>query len=175
HDVDAIHSTSYPVTAHVAAARLKSETGKPWIADFRDLWTENHYADYASGFRKRLDQVLESNLLDSADALVTVSEPLARTLRSLTGGRKRVEVIGNGFDPEDFANILRSRPDRWTITYVGTFYGAKQNPSVFLEALSRLIRAGRVLRSDLQFNIVGERDDFVGNLVSRYGLEDVTL
>lgn len=174
HDVDAIYSTSYPVTAHVAAARLKSETGKPWIADFRDLWTENHYSDYTSGFRKRLDQVLESNMLDSADVLVTVSEPLARTLRSLTRGRKRVEVIGNGFDSHDFADIPRIRPDRWTITYVGTFYGAKQDPSVFMEALGRLIDSGKVLRSDLQFNIVGERDSFVGDLVRRYGMEDVT-
>src|SRR5215471_5232329 len=174
HNIDAIYSTSNPVTAHLAASKLKSETGKPWIADFRDLWTENHYADYASGFRKRLDQVLESNMLDSADVLVTVSEPLARTLRSLTRGRKRVEVIGNGFDSHDFADIPRIRPDRWTITYVGTFYGAKQDPSVFMEALGRLIDSGKVLRSDLQFNIVGERDSFVGDLVRRYGMEDVT-
>jgi hypothetical protein len=39
---------SFPVTAHLLASRLKQITGKPWIADFRDLWTENHYADYSS-------------------------------------------------------------------------------------------------------------------------------
>src|SRR5262249_10957791 len=81
-NVGAIFSTSYPVTAHMAAAKLKSETGIPWIADFRDLWTENHYADYASDFRKRLDQVLESSLLDKTDLLTTVSESLATTLRT---------------------------------------------------------------------------------------------
>jgi glycosyltransferase involved in cell wall biosynthesis len=172
-DASAIFSTSYPVTAHMAAARLKSETGKPWIADFRDLWTENHYADYTSKFRKRLDQVLESNLLDKADVLVTVSESLAGTLRKLTGGRKRVEIIRNGFDSEDFAGITRSRPDRWTITYVGTFYGAKQDPSAFLAALKRLIESGRIAKQDVLFNIVGKPDAFVQDLIARSGLADV--
>src|ERR1044072_2698895 len=37
-NVDAIYSSSFPVTAHMAACRLKMETNKPWIADFRDLW-----------------------------------------------------------------------------------------------------------------------------------------
>jgi glycosyltransferase involved in cell wall biosynthesis len=174
HEVDAIYSTSYPVTAHMAAARLKSETGKPWIADFRDLWTENHYADYASKFRKRLDQVLESNLLDTADVLVTVSESLAGTLRTLSGGRKRVEIIRNGFDSEDFAGIARSRPDRWTVTYVGTFYGARQDPSAFLAALKRLIESGRIAKQDVLFNIVGRPDAFVQGLITRSGLAEVT-
>jgi glycosyltransferase involved in cell wall biosynthesis len=173
-DVKAIYSTSYPVTAHMAAARLKSETGKPWIADFRDLWTENHYADYTSKFRKRLDQVLESNLLDKADVLVTVSESLAGTLRTLTGNRKRVEIIRNGFDSEDFAGIARSRPDRWTVTYVGTFYGAKQDPSAFLAALKRLIEGGRIAKRDVLFNIVGTPDAFVQDLITRSGLAELT-
>jgi glycosyltransferase involved in cell wall biosynthesis len=173
HDASAIFSTSYPVTAHMAAARLKSETGKPWIADFRDLWTENHYADYTSKFRKRLDQVLESNLLDKADVLVTVSESLAGTLRKLTGHRKRVEIIRNGFDSEDFAGITRSRPERWTVTYVGTFYGAKQDPSAFLAALKRLIETGRIAKHDVLFNIVGKPDAFVQGLIAQSGLAEV--
>src|SRR6185369_5117420 len=67
--VDAIYSSSFPVTAHMAARRLKLATNKPWIADFRDLWTENHYADYSSSMRKRLDQIMESDLLENADVL----------------------------------------------------------------------------------------------------------
>src|SRR6185295_13966676 len=91
--VEAIYSSSFPVTAHLAACRLKTATDKPWIADFRDLWTENHYADYSSALRKRLDQMIESGLLEKADVLVTVSDTWADTLRRLTNGNKRVEVI----------------------------------------------------------------------------------
>ena len=115
------------MTAHLVAYRLKIATNKPWIADFRDLWTENHYADYSSTLRKRLDQTVESKLLEKADIIVTVSNAWADTLRKLTGGRKRVEVIRNGFDASEFSGIEYNRPAKWTITYIGNFYGRKQD------------------------------------------------
>ena len=172
--VEAIYSSSFPVTAHLAARRLKMATHKPWVADFRDLWTENHYADYSSALRKRLDQMIESQLFDKADVLVTVSETWADTLRRLTGGRKRVEVIRNGFDAAEFAGVTRQRPDRWTITYVGNFYGAKQDPTPLLEALRRLLTSGRIAMGDVRLKIVGELDPYAQEIVSRLGLVSVT-
>lgn len=172
--VDAIYSTSFPVTAHAAASRLKAITGKPWVADFRDLWTENHYNNYLSGIRKRLDQIIESNLLEAADAIVTVSDTWAETLRRLSGGRKRVEVIRNGFDASEFATLEQSRPPKWTITYVGSFYGSKQDPTPLLETLKRLIESGKIPRDDAQLKIVGEPEEYVQNLVASFDLASVT-
>lgn len=169
---DVIYSSSFPVTAHLAARKLKETTGRPWVADFRDLWTENHYRDYSSAFRKRVDQIIESGLLEAADVLVTVSETWADTLRKLSGGRKRVEVIRNGFDACEFAGVERKQPDKWTITYVGGFYGAKQDPSAFLGALRRLIESGKVAREDVCFKVVGPLETYVQNLLLRYGLAD---
>src|SRR5581483_6353923 len=174
HPFDAIYSSSFPVTAHVIASRLKRATGKPWVADFRDLWTENHYADYSSRLRKRIDQRIEARLLDHADVITTVSDEWAETLRRLTDGRKRVEVIRNGFDAGELEAVERCAPERWTITYVGLFYGAKQDPSAFLAALRRLIDGGAIRRNAVRFRIVGEPDDYVRNLVARFGLDDVT-
>ena len=171
---EVIYSSSFPVTAHLAARRLKQATGKPWVADFRDLWTENHYAEYTSAFRKRIDQMMESGLLDAADVLVTVSDYWAGTLRKLTGGRKRVEVIRNGFDAGEFAAVERRRPEKWTITYAGNFYGAKQDPTAFFEALRRIIDTGQVASAEVQVKIVGEPDAFVQEIVSRLGLASVT-
>jgi glycosyltransferase involved in cell wall biosynthesis len=172
--VEAIYSSSFPVTAHLAACRLKAMTNKPWIADFRDLWTENHYADYSSALRKRLDQMIESGLLEKADVLVTVSDTWADTLRRLTNGKKRVEVIRNGFDASEFAGLARQRPNKWTITYVGNFYGAKQDPTLFFEALCRVIASGRVAKADVQLKIVGEPDAYAQEAVNRLGLTSVT-
>ncbi|HKP10675.1 MAG TPA: glycosyltransferase, partial [Blastocatellia bacterium] len=173
-EVAAIYSTSFPVTAHLAAYRLKRASGKPWIADFRDLWTENHYADYDSRLRKRIDQRIEARLLEHADVITTVSDEWAETLRRLTRGRKRVEVIRNGFDADEFASIKARRPDRWTVTYVGLFYGVKQDPSPFLEALRRAIVSGEVAREDARFNIVGEPDPYVREMAARFGVADIT-
>jgi len=171
--LDVIYSSSFPVTAHLAARKLKQTTGKPWIADFRDLWTENHYAEYSSTLRKRIDQMIESGLLEDADVLVTVSDAWSDTLRRLTNGRKRVEVIRNGFDASEFAEIEYNRPAKWTITYVGTFYGAKQDPSPCLEALSRLIESGKVRRDEVQFKMVGEPDAYVRDLAAGLHLDDL--
>lgn len=171
---DVIYSSSFPVTAHLAARTLKQATGKPWVADFRDLWTENHYLEYSSAFRKRIDQMIESDLLEAADVLVTVSDEWAGTLRKLSGGRKRVEVIRNGFDAGDFEGIERNRPSRWTMTYVGSFYGAKQDPTAVLRALKRLIGDGRLGRADVQLRIVGAPEPYVQNLVCDFELADIT-
>ncbi|MFL6216332.1 MAG: glycosyltransferase family 4 protein [Blastocatellia bacterium] len=173
-EVAAIYSTSFPVTAHLAAYRLKRATGKPWIADFRDLWTENHYADYASRMRKRIDQRIEASLLEHADLITTVSDEWAETLRRMTRGRKRVEVIRNGFDADEFASVKRQRPERWTVTYVGLFYGAKQDPSSFLEALRRVIGSGVVPREAARFNIVGATDPYVREMAARFNVADIT-
>jgi glycosyltransferase involved in cell wall biosynthesis len=172
--IDVIYSTSFPVTSHVAAYLLKRKTGIPWIADFRDLWTENHYREPSSGLRKRLDRAIETRLVEAADVLVTVSETWAETLRDASGGRKRVEVIRNGFDAADFEGIDRRRPDKWTITYAGSFYGAKQDPSAFLAALRRLIDCGKIPRDAVRFTIVGEPDPFVQRQLERFSLDDVT-
>lgn len=168
-----IFSTSFPVTAHLAAWRLKRQTGLPWIADFRDLWTEHHYDEAQPALRRRLDRRIEAKIFEQADVLATVSDAWAERLRALSGGRKRVEVIRNGFDPEDFARLERQRPARWTITYVGSFYGSKQNPSSFLIALEHLIERRMIPAGDVCFRIVGERDPSVQSLLARHGLAGV--
>lgn len=173
-DIDVIYSTSFPITAHLVAYMLKRLTGKPWVADFRDLWTENHYAAYSSPLRKRLDQWIESALLQNADALITVSNVWAETLRNLAPGKKRVVTIRNGFDSAEFAELQCCLPTKWTLTYVGLFYGVKQNPSPVLAALRDLIDTGQIHKQDIEFRIVGVADHYVQGLVERYGLTEQT-
>jgi len=36
-------SSSPPVSTHLIASQLSKEQPIPWIADLRDLWTQNHY------------------------------------------------------------------------------------------------------------------------------------
>ena len=44
--VDAILSTSPPISSHLIAAKAKTILGCPWVADFRDLWTQNFSNPY---------------------------------------------------------------------------------------------------------------------------------
>ena len=81
-DIDAIISSSPPVTSHLIANKLKGKFGIPWIADFPDLWSQNHNYGYGR-LRRILDRNLERRTLSKTDALVTISEPWAEKLRTL--------------------------------------------------------------------------------------------
>jgi glycosyltransferase involved in cell wall biosynthesis len=170
-DVEAIWSSSFPMTAHMIACKLKLETGKPWVADFRDLWTENQSPTYSNAVRKRLDRLIESRLIENADALVTVSEELAEKLRRLTGGSKRVEVITNGFDSDDFVGIEHSPQSKWRLTFVGSFYRFS-DPSPILTALQRLIGTGAIRREDVQLSLVGATNHSIQDLLVKFGLAE---
>ena len=71
----------------------------PWIADFRDLWTQN--VDSRPNPVRPFERRLERKLLADADALVTVSDDWAAKLKSRYA-QVPVHTITNGFDPEDF-------------------------------------------------------------------------
>jgi glycosyltransferase involved in cell wall biosynthesis len=171
--VDVIWSTSFPLTAHLIASRLKRVTDKPWIADFRDIWTDGGVAGSTETLRKRLDRVIQSRLLARADAIVTVSHELANQLRRITRGKKRVEVIRNGFDSTDFAGVQRTEPERWTTTFVGSYYSF-YDPAPFFSALYRLIDRGLISKNDARLVFVGQAHPDVERLARRYEVRDIT-
>ena len=148
---DTIFSSSFPVTAHLVARRLARDAGLPWIAEFRDPWTDA--AEYDSRVRARLDRAVETSILKDARAVVTVSERWADLLRSR--GARDVTVITNGFDPADLAD-LEDEPQAAhpTATYLGSYYPGLQDLGTPLRALTRL-RARDV--PDLRVLVVGQR------------------
>lgn len=98
-DVAAIISTSFPPTAHLIASEISKRKSIPWIADFRDLWTQNHYYSYSPA-RKLIERNLEIKTIQNADAIVTVSQSLAIELSKLHRNKK-VITIENGFDIDE--------------------------------------------------------------------------
>ena len=98
---DAIFSSHGPPSSHMVAAALARKSGLPWVADFRDLWSENH-ADPRVGPFRWVERRLERRVLRRAAALSVVSPPWARVLEGIHG--KRVEVVYNGFAPGEFGS-----------------------------------------------------------------------
>jgi glycosyltransferase involved in cell wall biosynthesis len=134
---DAIISSSSPVTAHIIAKKIKEKYNILWLADLRDLWTQNH--DYSYPFiRKVIERRLEKKTLSSADALLTVSQPLVETLKKLHTGKK-VFSITNGFYPEELNSPPKPLKNKFAITYAGTVYTGKQDPKDFFIAFKKLI------------------------------------
>src|SRR5262245_13934317 len=88
---DVVVGSGGPPAAHLAALGIKQAgRARRWVADFRDLWTDNHI--YGGLFPFTLiERRRERRVLAAADRLVTVSPGLADRLRAKSG--KPVDVI----------------------------------------------------------------------------------
>lgn len=148
-----IVSSSYPNTAHFVAARIARHTKLPWIAELRDLWTDNHNFRRMWPLRS-IERALERRVLGGASALVTVSDVWASSLEQRLG--KRTYVVPNGFDPCDYADLPPPQPhDAFTLVYTGTFYNRRQDPGPLIEAIASLGRADLITPNTFQLRLIG--------------------
>ena len=125
--VDAMMSTSPSVVSHMVAIKLKRKYDIPWIADFRDLWTQNHYYEKNALIRV-IERGHEKRTLSRADVFVAVTNPFAEALKQRYP-EKIVHCITNGFDYDDFSAIVPRVTDTFSITYTGGLYNGKRDPS----------------------------------------------
>jgi glycosyltransferase involved in cell wall biosynthesis len=167
---DAILSSSAPPTNHLIARELKKHHGIPWIADFRDLWTQNHYYRH-SRIRRHFEEQLEINTISLADTLVTVSKPLANKLMMLHRGKKTY-VVTNGYDPHQ-VNPGRPLPNKFTISYTGSIYKGRQDPELLLAAIADLISSRSINPSDISLEFYGNIEKWLLQEICRYDLENV--
>ena len=161
---DAVVTTGPPHSAHLVGLALR-RAGLPWLADFRDPWTQIHYTGALARTRlaARTDAALERRVLHRADRIVTVSEPLRRDLLQVAPSA-RISVVRNGFDPADFSGPPpHVRADRFELAYVGSLYAI---PETLLDALGRLRERGE----DVALRIVGSVPEGVHEAASRRGV-----
>lgn len=174
HPVDAIASTGPPHSMHMIAKGLKEKFRLPWVADFRDPWTNiDFYKDLM--LTKSADakhRRLERQVLQTADVILAVGPTLGQELRELGG--KRVEVITNGYDAAD----MKASPQldgKFTIVHIGTMVKTR-NPEDLWRALDELKTNGHPelpdgFEDDLEIKLVGKCDISVTNALTYYGLD----
>lgn len=169
-DIDAMISI-WPVTSHIIAKELKNRYKISWIADYPDLWSQNHNYSYGP-LRKLIDRKLELKTLLQADALTTVSRPWAEKLRMLHK-RKSVYAITHGFDPATLNTPPANLTSKFTITYTGQIYTGKQDPSKLFAALRDLISDGTMYPKDVEITFYGTGVDWLANEIEKYGLSTI--
>ncbi len=158
----AVVTSGPPHSVHLVGRQLQ-KTGVPWLADFRDPWTAiNFYHDLPMSRPARaLDRRLERRVLQSADAVTTVSPTWARLLERQGGlAAGSVEVVHNGIDEADLdaARDVSVRTDAFVLAHVGSLY-ATRNPTAVWQAIRRLRERGEV--PDLVIRLVGKTDGSV--------------
>ncbi len=166
---DAIMTSTPPHSAHLAAWMLSRRFGVPWLADFRDPWTDISYLHDMprTEAARKLDLALEKAVLRSADGVVAVGDSLARLLSGKAG--RRVDVIHNGYDEEDFAGLTPEALPDFTIVHTGNL-AASQNPVALWQALSAARAQGGL--QHLRLVLVGNTDAAVLEGLRAHGLQD---
>ena len=169
-DIAAIVSTSPPISCHLIGRQAKSMLSCPWIADFRDLWSQN------LGTTNRnlnfLQVRLEKRTLRQADVLVTVSDPWASRLQERYPSKK-VCTITNGFDPDDFCSPSPPLASDFSITYTGQLYDGQRDPTILFEVLRDLLKEEAIRACDLRVHFYGRPEPWLAALIKTYGLHHV--
>ncbi len=168
--VDLIITTGPPHSMHLIALGLKKKFDITWIADFRDPWTDidfYHKLRLTSQSDKK-HRKLELKVLEKADHVVTVSPNCAKDLSKIPG--KKVEVIYNGFDPEDFEEISHSPENLFSMAHFGAF-NRDRNPAVLWKVLGNLAEENKTFKEKLRIRLIGQTDDSVIQDIEKNGLK----
>ncbi|MBU3093628.1 glycosyltransferase [Clostridium sp. CF011] len=166
--IDIIYSTSAPYTGHLIACELKQKSNIAWIADFRDQWVTNPFADYTP-YAKRKNERMETTVIEKANVVISVSKPIIDDFidRYKNQRADKFKIITNGYDEDDFDDYNIDRiPPKYIITYNGTLYG-KISPKNFLIAIDRLIEDKKIKLEELIIRFVGQ--------IGKDAQEDITF
>ncbi len=178
-DIEAVYTTSYPYSDHLLGLELKkSFPGIPWIADFRDEWTNNPYLldNPHMPYRMKKEKEMEREVLTRADALITNTPIMKENFVRLNPGmdlEKRMVVIPNGYDSDDFMDIRQTDKNnsRFTLTYTGALYG-RRKPDKIIEAIGKLVSDGIIDKNKIRIKFIGSfKPEVLKNLIERNGLD----
>ncbi|MGD6794231.1 glycosyltransferase [Metabacillus indicus] len=173
-EVDMIYSTSGPYSDHIVGYYLKKQFSKPWVADFRDEWTNNPYFKFdRKGISYRIHKTMENNIINFSDKVLTVT-PVAEQnyISDFNQEPNKVVTITNGYDNFDFLDISTKGTDndKFKIMHNGTFYMIR-TPITFLQAIKSLVDKGLVHPEKLEINFTWtENEDYWKEYVGNLGL-----
>jgi glycosyltransferase involved in cell wall biosynthesis len=173
--VDAIVSTGPPHSMHLIAREVKKHTGLPWLADFRDPWTNIDFYDELRLSRPadRKHHELEASVVKGADRVTVVSPTMEREFRE--DHLRDILTLTNGFDEDDISvdNVLPVDDKRFGIAHIGTM-NPSRNPVGLWTAISELITNDESLLSSINLRLIGRVDHSIKTAVHQSGLQSIT-
>jgi len=166
---DVIISCGGPVSSHIIAYVLSKKSGIPWIADYRDLWSNNYF------FKRNLvidsiERGIEKFFMKRVSAITTVAEELAEYLRMIH--RKDVYVITNGFDDEDYEFEVEKKDEKFHIVYTGNIYPGKRDMDFFFRALKESIKDAKISPDELSVDFYSYIYGKIPELIEKFDLRE---
>lgn len=155
---DVVVATTPPWPPLLAAIAAKRRFNKPIVLDYRDQFSRCHEMP-GSKLAKRIEESVDGYLARQADALVSISPPMADYYSRFND---RSEVIFNGFDHESLEAAAkraawkpRRSGDPVIIRYMG-LVSLGRIPYNLLAAMSDLVRSGMIKSKSIKFEYYGD-------------------
>lgn len=170
--INAIVSTGPPHSMHIIALRLKEKFNMPWLADFRDPWTNiDFYKDLMlTKWADNKHHKLEKQVLQKADKVLVISPSMINDFEQLH--KRKYTLITNGYDESDVVcdNIV-ALDKKFSIAHIGTMVKTR-NPENLWQALQQLCKESDSFSKSLEIKLVGSVDASVHDALSKYQLTD---
>ena len=174
---DAVISTGPPHSMHLIAREIHKVFNIPWIADFRDPWTRIFYFKHLGLSSKSLrkHKELERSVIAEADRVTVVSSQMKTEFSQgeFETFKDKVEIIPNGYDPEDFDSVEKA-PDaegQFVIAHTGLM-PESANPDKLWKVLGDMAKSDKDLKEKLMVVTMGQTDGSVKKDIAENGLSN---
>jgi glycosyltransferase involved in cell wall biosynthesis len=169
-DVDIILASGRPFCSFRLAKWLSDKLSRPYVLDYRDLWTGNPTANHPT-FQKTINE--ERELLQGSAAVTIVSPSWALDLTRRYGQNEKIHVISNGFDPEEMSQVQSTQFPHFAIVYTGSFYLPRQRViTPLMGALKHLKEIRGEGKGKWFLHYYGEWGEHVKEEAERFGVID---
>ena len=167
--VDAIVSTGPPHSMHLIAMPLAKKFSIPWIADFRDPWTNiDYYNDLMlTNKSDAKHHQLEHQVVTSASRVVVVSGEMVKEFESKYN--RKIDLITNGYDEDDINTNVSQSSSKFVIAHVGTLVRSR-NPEALWKAIAGVLTMDESLKNNLEIRLAGKVDVSVRQALEKFGL-----
>jgi glycosyltransferase involved in cell wall biosynthesis len=139
-----IYITAYPFSAFICGVILKKLFGEKiyWVADYRDAWQfapliKKNVLPFRYGTICRTEKIA----LSTADSIVFPTSFIFERYRdTYPWVTFKSVVITNGYDEDDFTNLVPKTFDKFTFVYMGKIHISKGNPIPLLEVIQQNLK-----------------------------------
>jgi hypothetical protein len=178
-NIDLIFATAPPYTDFLIGKELSGDFKIPLVIDYRDAWYDCPYNYYATPFHKVIHKEYEKGVISKADKIITINDKIKCLIESRYEAvkEKGVEIISQGFDPEDIekaaslAEKLKPEKKRMRFCYAGSFFNL-MTPEYFLKALKIVFNKIPDAKENIEAYFIGLFPEEHRQTVRQHGLEN---
>lgn len=170
-NIHGIICSGRPFQSFKIASEISTQTGVPWIADYRDSWTSQKavYNDFREGIFYQLEKMMEVRVAKSLDVFISTTDSFCDSIEK-TINRKGI-CIRNGLDElslEPADNTLLPKK-QLSLVFIGTLQ-SYQSPEFLISLLGQLEKRDFIIEF-IGVESIPETPDHLKTLISKHNVQ----